>query len=256
MSATVCPINPPGHDWQNGLTCRWCRTTRTVTEAILSQLSSRRGGNPASAQKLLDAYRGEVLTQAKVETVAWLVKKAREYRATGSSQHVFQAEAIEFLASKADRGAVRAFLGTAHYRDAMDAHRAEVLAADGQAYDGELAMLRGLVGTLRVVAEHGDLTEVRRLLDEHKSDEQDAYTAVPSNAPDTNRRAHLLNAITAGGRWKPGTVTRWYKTNGYTSCDVHTARQDLAVLRESGAIVQHDEKGVRYFTAQGGGDRG
>lgn len=56
-----------------------------------------------------------------------------------------------------------------------DAHAAEVLAADGQAYLGELAMLRGLVATLRAVAEHGDLPEVRKLLDEHQRDEQDAY---------------------------------------------------------------------------------
>ncbi|MFD8251943.1 hypothetical protein [Streptomyces werraensis] len=80
-----------------------------------------------TAEQLLDAYRAEVLAEAKTETVAWLVKKAREYRATGSSQHARQAEAVEFLASKVDRGAVRAFLGTAHYRDALDAHRAQVL---------------------------------------------------------------------------------------------------------------------------------
>lgn len=64
MSASVCTINPPGHDWENGLTCRWCHATRTVAEAILSQLSSRRGGTPADAQKLLDAYRAEVLAEA------------------------------------------------------------------------------------------------------------------------------------------------------------------------------------------------
>ncbi|MEU3160047.1 hypothetical protein ABZ753_21700 [Streptomyces griseoincarnatus] len=64
MSASVCTVNPPGHDWQNGLVCRWCHDTRTVTEAILSQLSSRRGGTPADAQKLLDAYRAEVLREA------------------------------------------------------------------------------------------------------------------------------------------------------------------------------------------------
>jgi hypothetical protein len=79
MNATVCSINPPGHDWENGLVCRWCQATRTPEEAILSQLASRRGGNPQAARALLDTY------------------------------------------------------------------RAEVLAADGQAYDGELARLRDLV---------------------------------------------------------------------------------------------------------------
>ncbi|MGW2720794.1 hypothetical protein [Streptomyces sp. NPDC001492] len=56
-----------------------------------------------------------------------------------------------------------------------DAHAAEVLAADGQQYPGQLAMLTGLVATLRAVATHGDIDDVRKLLDEHQRDEQDAY---------------------------------------------------------------------------------
>jgi hypothetical protein len=68
------------------------------------------------AEQLVDAYRAEVLAEAKNEVVAWLVKKAAEGCDTGS------------LASKVDRGAIRIFLGTGHYRDAMDTHRAEVLA--------------------------------------------------------------------------------------------------------------------------------
>ncbi|MCM8552661.1 hypothetical protein [Streptomyces sp. STCH 565 A] len=133
-------------------------------------------GNRAMAQRKLDAHRAEVLAEAKVETVDWLVKKAREYYSTGSKQHALQADVIGTLASKLDRGAVRAFLGTAHYRDAMDAHRAEVLAADGQAYDGELAMLRSLVRTLRVVVRPDDanVAEVRSLLHQHADDERDA----------------------------------------------------------------------------------
>lgn len=66
-------------------------------------------------RSILDTYRAEILAEAKNETVAWLVKKAAE----GCN--------IADLASKVDRGAVRAFLGTGHYRDAMDAHRAQVL---------------------------------------------------------------------------------------------------------------------------------
>lgn len=122
MSATVCPINPPGHDWQNGLTCRWCHATRTVTQAILSQLSSRRGGNPADAQRLLNAYRAQVLAEAT---------------------------------------------------------------AAGEAYPGELAMLHGLIATLTAVAEHGDLNDVRKLLEEHKAD-------------DTAARAETKTATTSG----------------------------------------------------------
>lgn len=65
----------------------------------------------------LDDVRAEALREAKVEVVAWLVKKAREGN-----------DPIGSLASKVDRGAVRIFLGTGHYRDAMDEHRSEVLA--------------------------------------------------------------------------------------------------------------------------------
>jgi hypothetical protein len=136
---------------------------------------------------------------------------------------------------------------------------------DAQAYPGELAMLRGLVRTLRVVVRDGDSaerqrTEVQRLLWQHATDDAQARTEITephASAVDTNRRAHLLHAIAQGGRWKSGTVTRWYQEHGYTGLDVHTARRDLAVLRESGAIVQHDEKGVRWFSlARRGGGRG
>lgn len=61
--------------------------------------------------------RAEVLAEVKTEVVAWLVKKAREQKTWDAG----------VLASKVDRGAVRAFIGTAHYRDARDEHRAAVL---------------------------------------------------------------------------------------------------------------------------------
>jgi hypothetical protein len=66
-------------------------------------------------------------------------------------------------------------------RAALGAYRAEVLAADGQAYNGELSMLRGLVATLRAVAKHGDLGDVQKLLAEHERDEQDAYAEAEKN---------------------------------------------------------------------------
>lgn len=67
-------------------------------------------------------------------------------------------------------------------------------------------------------------------------------------ATDTNRRARLLSEISLGGQWKTGTVIAWYERHGLTNFGVRAARQDLAILRDSGAITQHDEKGVRYFT--------
>jgi hypothetical protein len=71
--------------------------------------------------------------------------------------------------------------------DWLEAHRAEVLAEDGQAYDGELAMLRGLVRTLRAVVrdDRADVAqkEVRRLLYEHTADERAAYEEGKSSRP-------------------------------------------------------------------------
>jgi len=66
---------------------------------------------------------------------------------------------------------------------------------------------------------------------------------------DTNRRARLLHEIAFdGGRWKSGDVVRWYETQGLTGLGTRAARHDLAVLRDSGALTQHDEKGVRFYT--------
>jgi DNA-binding transcriptional ArsR family regulator len=73
---------------------------------------------------------------------------------------------------------------------------------------------------------------------------------------DTARRAHLLHTITTqGGHWKSGTVARWYEAHGYNGLRLRAARHDLAVLRDAGALIQHDDKGVRYFTAAREGGR-
>lgn len=60
-------------------------------------------------------------------------------------------------------------------------------ATPGEAYDGELAMLRGLVRTLRAVVrdDRADVAqrEVRRLLYEHAADERDAYRRAMGHSP-------------------------------------------------------------------------
>jgi hypothetical protein len=81
------------------------------------------------------------------------------------------------------------------------------------------------------------------------------YMHAGGAATDTNRRARLFNEISLGGRWKSGDVVAWYERHGLTDLSVRTARQDLATLRDSGALTQHDEKGVRYFTASQKGSR-
>lgn len=77
---------------------------------------------------------------------------------------------------------------TAYYADSQQAdqvvrvllhnynhdHRTAVLAEDGQAYDGELTMLRVLARTLRVAARHGDLPAMQQALIHHASDDAEA----------------------------------------------------------------------------------
>ncbi|MEV8432037.1 hypothetical protein ACWHLZ_27875 [Streptomyces chartreusis] len=58
-----------------------------------------------------------------------------------------------------------------------------------EAYPGELVMLRGVVATLRAVAEHGDLPEVRQVLAEHQRDEQDAYAETREKSSPTGADA-------------------------------------------------------------------
>jgi len=244
MTATVCSINPPGHDWQNGLTCRWCRDTRTVTEAILSQLSSRRGGDPASARQLLDAYRAEVLAEAKVETVAWLVKKA--------SEQPMQDAAV--LASKLDRGAVRIFIRTDHYRDAMDAHRAKVL-AEAAAFVGnddtcdcggcDTCIPNKLAAGLRELA-----------------GEKATAPAASATPGPTGRVAQLLDAIRTGrGRWTTVRAAQFYRDNGIEPPGAQwsrtrtVARGDLRDLTVWGHLLRHEEPGRQYYTLKTKKDR-
>jgi len=133
--------------------------------------------------------------------------------------------------------------------------RAEVLAEDGQAYPGELAMLHGLIATLTAVAEHGDLTQVRKLLEEHQADTAAARaetTTVPAGP--TGRVAQLLDAIrTARGRWTTVTAFRFYRDHLRTLDHIPNtqlravARGDLRDLAAWGHLTRHEEPGRQYY---------
>jgi hypothetical protein len=138
-------------------------------------------------------------------------------------------------------------------------------AASGEAYDGELSMLRGLIATLRVVAEHGDLPEVRKLLDEHQRDEQDAYakadekataTAAPATPGLNERQARLLDAIrTHGGEWTTRRVLHLYALSDPGVVQRGTARRDLETLNRAGHLVLIDDPDKRHYalrTLKGG----
>lgn len=138
------------------------------TEYIVQCLRDSGSMYEDDARKFLAEHdnhvRATALAEAKVEVVAWLVKKAAEGN-----------DPIERLASKVDRGAVRIFLGTGHYRDAMDAHRVSVLT---EAIDGLTECLRlggltqrGLVlARKRLVAlrDGGPLEKPRRNVRHHR----------------------------------------------------------------------------------------
>ncbi|MFJ8345117.1 hypothetical protein ACIQ9J_01820 [Streptomyces sp. NPDC094153] len=137
----------------------------------------------------------------------------------------------------------------------LDAYRAEVLAGDGQAYDGELAMLRGLVATLRAVAEHGDLSDVRKLLAEYQRDDAQARAEGKSSQPAdatprlAGRRARLLDAIrTHGGRWDVGRVLDLYELTEPGHIQRVTARRDLGYLQWCGHLKQRGPENNRSYT--------
>jgi hypothetical protein len=225
MNATVCSINPPGHDWENGLVCRWCQETRTPEDAVLSQLASRRGGNPAAARALLDAYRAEVLAEIanpadaatiyatrpcgceEAEHPTWcpasvpndariaeirngagdgLTPRELSWLKGAAARHELHVIGARGLHWPLDDDLPGALLLISQYlaaavavieRAGLTTEESDAGPADGQAYDGELAMLRDLVRTLHTVAAADDnLNEVRRRLHQHALDDLAART--------------------------------------------------------------------------------
>ncbi|MGW4950626.1 hypothetical protein [Streptomyces parvulus] len=127
-----------------------------------------------------------------------------------------------------------------------------------EAYDGELAMFRGLVRVLRIAARDEDLAEVQRLLVEHASDESAAYATVrekssrPADAtpqsPREQRLAQLLDTIrTHGGEWRVGDVVVLRRLAG-GPIQRSVARRDLAELHHRGHLQQHGPKDGRFYT--------
>ncbi|MFE3169290.1 hypothetical protein [Streptomyces sp. NPDC059224] len=140
----------------------------------------------------------------------------------------------------------------------IDAYRAEVLAADGQAYDGELAMLRTLVRTLRTVVRDDDqLPEVRRLLWLHASDDaaareqakgKSSRTLADATPGLTERQQRLLGAIrTYGGQWNTARVGSLYALTDPGVVQRGTHRRDFEALHKAGYLVLVEEPDNRHY---------
>ncbi|GAB2731471.1 hypothetical protein [Streptomyces bullii] len=201
------------------------------------------------AYRLAHAYRAEVLSEAD----ARLSKMQLPEELQGTFNAGSYADAWRDC-----RAVVRAM--------AEETHGSQASAPTVEAYDGELAMLRGLVRTLRTAARWGCIAEVQKLLWEHARDEAAAHaetgeksspTGADATPADTARQADLLTAIRAHrGRWKSGRALRTLRQLGFTSISKSTASHDLSALAAAGHLTRFEEKGVRWYElAQRGGHR-
>jgi len=116
---------------------------------------------------------------------------------------------------------------------------------DAQAYPGELDMLRGLIATLHVVTAHGDLTDVAKVLAEHKADDTQARAETSSHE---RRLRQLLAAIRLHrGAWTSKRTQEWRRfTGGPTQRG--TASHDLTELTRRGHLQQHGPTDGRFYT--------
>ncbi|MCX4994299.1 hypothetical protein [Streptomyces longwoodensis] len=130
------------------------------------------------------------------------------------------------------------------------------MSTDTELFPGELAMLRGLVRTLRVVVrpDDADVAEVRRLLHQHAGDEAAAVAEGKSSRPAdatpglNPRQARLLEAIrTWGGEWTTARVRHTYALIAPEAVQRGTARRDLAALHRAGHLVLVDAPDNRHY---------
>lgn len=124
-----------------------------------------------------------------------------------------------------------------------------------QAYEGELAMLRGLVRALRATArEDGSLLDVRQLLWLHALDDAAAREGKSSRpAADatpglTDRQQRLLDAVrTHGGEWTTRRVLSLFALTDPGVVQRGTARRDLEELRRAGHLDLVNEPNKRHY---------
>ncbi|MFD5002168.1 hypothetical protein ACFWMV_04600 [Streptomyces mutabilis] len=123
---------------------------------LLADMWTPREKTDARVEELYGLVRAEVITD--------LAAEAEKRLTVGTSRTVSKNTVLRFL--RLEASVARA----AATREKSSRPTAD---ATPEAYDGELAMLRGLVRTLRTVvrSDDADVNEVRRLLHHHVADE-------------------------------------------------------------------------------------
>jgi hypothetical protein len=111
----------------------------------------------------------------------------------------------------------------------LAAHRAEVI-AEFEAYPGELAMLRGVLGMVRTIAKHSDMDELRRVIAEHYADENAAYA---EQAEKDTREGESTPDLFQPGR------TYAYEASGFTA-------PELVTVFRVASTTTHPATGAAY----------
>ncbi|GAA3957174.1 hypothetical protein GCM10022384_07800 [Streptomyces marokkonensis] len=135
---------------------------------LLADMWTSRETTDARVEELYGLVRAEVITD--------LAAEAEQRLTAGTSRTVSKNTVLRFLRLEASV-ARAAVTGEKSSRPAAE--------ATPEAYDGELAMLRGLVRTLRVVVrpDDADVAEVRRLLHHYVADETAAMRSTHNDTP-------------------------------------------------------------------------
>lgn len=119
-----------------------------------------------------------------------------------------------------------------------------------ESFDGELAMLRGLVRVLRTVARQDDLRQMQRLLTEHASDDNAARAGAKRARMWPEDWDAVLDAAIRdeGGEWTTLRVQHLYKARYEVGLFRGDARMCLSQRAHQGLLTLHDRPHGRSYT--------
>lgn len=187
------------------------------------------------AEQLVNAHRAEILREVDEQFAA--MKLPEELKGTFNAGSYADAW-------RRCRTAVQAMAGEeATPQGATATPHAET-------FDGELAMLRGLVRVLRTVARQDDLREVQRLLAEHASDENAARAGAKRARMWPKDWDQVLDTAIRdeGGEWTTLRVQHLYKARYEVGLFRGDARMCLSERAHKGLLQLHDRPSGRVYT--------